>query len=203
MFRLENTPSDYKKDVFENWSGVFDYQQLAKVSDFITLMTYDQHTARTPPGPVAGSAWILTFVKHAVKQLPRHKIFLGIPTYSDYWHTGSGKNAHKTQVSHLSHTVVQDVIQTFHFKMQWHKQDHVHYGVQSIDGLNNHLYVEDADSFASKLAIAERYHLGGVAVWRLGFEDPRIWQVLKEHLGDKRSHRKKLVQRRPKSASLS
>jgi spore germination protein YaaH len=39
-------------------------------------------------------------------------------------------------------------------------------------------YFDDADSLARKLALAGELGMGGVAVWRLGFEDPAVWSVL-------------------------
>lgn len=40
------------------------------------------------------------------------------------------------------------------------------------------VWLEDVASFAPRLALASQHHAGGVAVWRLGQEDPRVWQVV-------------------------
>ncbi|HKJ34570.1 MAG TPA: glycosyl hydrolase family 18 protein, partial [Balneolales bacterium] len=39
----------YTRYVYENWRGAFDIKALAKASDFLSLMTYDENTAQTPP----------------------------------------------------------------------------------------------------------------------------------------------------------
>jgi len=40
------------------------------------------------------------------------------------------------------------------------------------------LYFDDAQSLAIKAALVGSLHLRGVALWRLGFEDPAVWNAL-------------------------
>ncbi len=40
------------------------------------------------------------------------------------------------------------------------------------------LFLEDQRSFSAKLKLAKFFHLRGISVFRLGTEDPRIWQKL-------------------------
>ncbi|MFZ0883088.1 MAG: glycosyl hydrolase family 18 protein, partial [Candidatus Acidiferrales bacterium] len=46
--------TNYSAWIYENWRGAYDLAAIAKSVDLICLMTYDQHTRLTPPGPVAG-----------------------------------------------------------------------------------------------------------------------------------------------------
>jgi spore germination protein YaaH len=39
------------------------------------------------------------------------------------------------------------------------------------------VWVEEAGSAAARMALADRYAVGGVATWRLGQEDPRVWDL--------------------------
>src|SRR5580704_15914265 len=43
--------------IYANWRGAYDLRALGQSVDLICLMTYDQHTRWTAPGPVAGWAW--------------------------------------------------------------------------------------------------------------------------------------------------
>jgi spore germination protein YaaH len=43
---------------YANWGGAFDLKALGEVVDLLCLMTYDQHTFTTLPGPVAGMPWV-------------------------------------------------------------------------------------------------------------------------------------------------
>jgi spore germination protein YaaH len=40
------------------------------------------------------------------------------------------------------------------------------------------VWVEDAHSATARLGLAERYGAGGIATWRLGLEDPRVWEAV-------------------------
>src|SRR4051812_3207739 len=51
-------PTSYHRWIFDNWRGAYDYKALADALDFISYMTYAQHTGGTPPGPVAGYSWM-------------------------------------------------------------------------------------------------------------------------------------------------
>jgi spore germination protein YaaH len=88
----ENVPAnDYLKGRYIGWSGIYDYKELSKNSDFVTLIAYDQHGGITTPGPMAGITWDEAIVQYALKYTPPEKISLGIPWHSGYWYTG--KNA--------------------------------------------------------------------------------------------------------------
>ncbi|MCR4431252.1 MAG: hypothetical protein NUV45_09575 [Tepidanaerobacteraceae bacterium] len=40
------------------------------------------------------------------------------------------------------------------------------------------VWFEDARSFSAKLVVVNEYNLGGIAVWRLGQEDQRVWSII-------------------------
>jgi spore germination protein YaaH len=40
------------------------------------------------------------------------------------------------------------------------------------------VWLEESMSAAARLELADRYGAGGVATWRLGLEDPRVWEIL-------------------------
>jgi spore germination protein YaaH len=54
--RLGEDPgtNGYDRWIHDNWRAAFDYKALADTLDFISYMTYAQHTGGSPPGPVAG-----------------------------------------------------------------------------------------------------------------------------------------------------
>lgn len=47
----------FAKWIYTDWRGAYDLSALAKSVDLICLMTYDQQTRWTMPGPVAGWQW--------------------------------------------------------------------------------------------------------------------------------------------------
>src|SRR4051812_48687418 len=80
-------PTTYHKWIFDNWRGVYDYKALADAMDFLSLMTYAEHTGGSTPGPVAGYRWVEDCLKYTLSLgVPPNKISLGLATYSDHWY---------------------------------------------------------------------------------------------------------------------
>jgi spore germination protein YaaH len=61
----------FGKWIFEEWRGAYDLKALGESVDLICLMTYDQNTHWTMPGPVGG--WTLTKenLDYALKVVPK------------------------------------------------------------------------------------------------------------------------------------
>ncbi len=72
--------------MFREWRGAYDLAALSKSADLICLMTYDQHTRWTMPGPVAGWRWTQENLEYALKVVPKEKLLLGIPLYGAHWY---------------------------------------------------------------------------------------------------------------------
>ena len=44
------------------------------------------------------------------------------------------------------------------------------------------VWFENAFSLGNKLDLVDEYDLKGIAIWRLGMEDPGVWDVLKNRI---------------------
>ncbi|HSC45328.1 MAG TPA: glycosyl hydrolase family 18 protein, partial [Candidatus Acidoferrum sp.] len=75
--------------LYENWRGAYDLKSLAESADLICLMTYDQNTRWTMPGPVAGWNWTIANIDYALKAVPKSKLSVGIPLYGYHWFAGA------------------------------------------------------------------------------------------------------------------
>ena len=105
----ESSNPAYQRFLYENWSGAFDIPAIAAASDFISIMTYDQHTAYTPPGPVAGLPWMKRIVAYLLDSgIPADKISLGIPNYSDYWYPTDGRTGPGSTRDEISYAATKD-----------------------------------------------------------------------------------------------
>ncbi|WP_202077494.1 S-layer homology domain-containing protein [Caldalkalibacillus salinus] len=70
------------------WHGMYDYAKLAQHSDYLMIMSYDEHSAGSEPGPVASYNFTEQSIQYALDQgVHRDKIVLGLPFYGRLWQT--------------------------------------------------------------------------------------------------------------------
>lgn len=179
----------YDRWKFKYWSGVYDNPILEKSADFISLMAYDLHTTLTTPGPIASIAWVEELIKNLLKKkIPANKISLGIPSYSEYWTTSTlgpdtipEQYRYRARGIQIGYAKVLELVHQLKLSLTWSRQWKTPYAVfnnpEKNKYLNEYLFVEDARAFKAKLALAKRYHLRGISVWRIGTEDPKIWRL--------------------------
>lgn len=175
----DRAPTSYAgKRALERWNGVYDYTALGKAADFVTLMAYDQHGAWSTPGSPSEPGWEKKIIVFALKHIPAHKISLGIPVHSSYWYTDfGGKKAHVSESS-LTYSEMHYLLQEHHAAIKWNKKKNVPYAIFSSHHLNQYVFPENVATFKIQWALAKKYNLRGVSLWRLGDEDPGIWRVI-------------------------
>lgn len=164
------------KTRLKNWSGVYDYAALGKSVDFVTLMAYDQHSSDTTPGPEASAPWVEKIVQYAVKYIPPEKLFLGLATNSNLWFSVYGGG---TSAAPIGYGQVQDLVKKHQVKLFWDDVEKTIYTFfPDSNNLNDFIFVENVQTFRPKLDLAKKYRIHGIALWRLGVGDPKIWNEL-------------------------
>jgi len=171
-----------------DWREAYDVAALAKAGDFISLMTYSQHNAGTPPGPVAGLPWMRANLRYTLAQgVPPDRISLGVPTYSEHWQPGYQPGAAGTGGLHptareVSYARAMSFLSRYGVEPQWLDKQGVHYAFWEHDGAFEYVFLEDRRSFAAKLDLMREKRLRGISVWVLGDEDPATWHVVHQEL---------------------
>lgn len=180
--RMSDDPgvTSYDRWIFENWRGGFDYKALADTLDFISYMTYAQHTGGSPPGPVAGYGWMVACLEFVLAQgVPPGKISLGIAGYSDWWYATFDQSAgSRLRGSDISFLRGQEILSKARVTPRWDDKQKAFYAMWEDHGVFQHLWLEDAKAFMSKRRLAEKHRLRGYSVWLLGAEDPAVWRAL-------------------------
>jgi spore germination protein len=159
-----------------DWGAPFDYRRLGRAADLITLMTYDQYNSSTPPGPVAGYAWVKAALDYAVRRVPRGKLLLGIPFYGRNWtQTAKGPSSSSLAFQDLAPLLKRsDAVR--HWDERW-RTNRLQF---SEGGQRRTAWFDDPRSLREKLRLMRAYRLSGFAAWRLGTEDPRFWTMVAE-----------------------
>lgn len=156
-------------DVAEDVSGAYNYPELSKNADFLQIMTYDYHWSTSPkPGPVAPIDWYEKNIKYAIDNAGGpHKVIIGVGAYGYDWVPGKDGET-ITYVDAIvraeqngAKIMYDDNAQSPHFKYD-----------------NHEVWFENDKSTAAKLDVVAKYNPAGIALWRLGQEQPEIWPLI-------------------------
>ncbi len=177
-------PTRYHKWLFKNWRAGYDIKALAKIGDFLSVMTYSQHTRRTTPGPNAGIPWVKQVIEYFLTQVPTEKLSLGIPLGSQHWYTAQDDEKYYLNARSWSDNVefarAMALVERNNASLMWNEEQQVPYTFFENGGLFEYLFIENAYSFRAKLELVKKYHLRGFSAWVLGDEDPNIWEVVEK-----------------------
>ncbi|MGY1844768.1 glycosyl hydrolase family 18 protein [Modestobacter sp. SYSU DS0875] len=156
-------------------TSAFDYRQLGTVTDQVRVMAYDHAWHGSEPGPVAPLEWVRSVARYAAATIPPEKVMLGLGTYGYDWAGGAGTALQATDAVALAERVGAE---------PWWDDHTATAGFDyRADGDEHTVWFEDARSLAVKQAVAVDAGLRGVAIWRLGGEDPQLWTAVGEATG--------------------
>ncbi|OGO90969.1 MAG: hypothetical protein A3F10_02055 [Coxiella sp. RIFCSPHIGHO2_12_FULL_42_15] len=152
--------------------SVYDISALEKVSDFITIMTYDQHWRNSKPGPVASVDYIQKNIEIALKYIPSEKISFGVPTYGYHWDSKSSR------AKYTNWALATQFLERHDEELQWDQKAQVPYAKIWYRGVQHTIFVENTQSFLAKISLAKKYNLRGISVWSLNDAPVGIWDHL-------------------------
>lgn len=177
----EPGPTAYDRFLFESWREGYDLAALGRLGDFVSLMSYDQQTRRTPPGPVAGLPWMRANVDYFLRFIPPDKLSLGVPLWSEHWFSRYDPTIPERARS-WSETVSwawgAGLAERSGATIQWDSVQAVPFAYFARGGVFEWVFLNDVRSFRAQLALARERKLRGFSAWVLGPEDERIWDVL-------------------------
>lgn len=162
-------------------------KSLAKTTDGIILMNYDEHEISSDPGPIASQDWFEGNLRRVLKTVPKQKIICALGNYGYDWTEqlpakGTAKPDAKLKVVDSRDLTVQEV---------WQEASDSEADVHlEGDELNAHFAYDDEDSHQrhqvwfldgvtalNEMRAARQMGLRTFVLWRLGKEDPTIWSV--------------------------
>ena len=170
------------------WHGSYDYENLAKYSDYLMIMAYDESFYNSPPGPVASKTFVENSIKYALKYTTPQKIILGMPFYGRYWKSGEGGNAltakdaemliekYNAQKIYDENTESAKVFVTINADDIKPKL----WGGRILEAGSYEIWYDDLRSIKYKLNLAEKYNLKGTGSWAMGQENIDVWSLYKQ-----------------------
>ncbi len=177
-----------------NGPGALDYGALAAVADELRVMTYGWCwrtgcVGSDPPGPIAPIHWMQRVIAYAKTRVPGEKIVLGVHLYGYDWTLDQGQRGpflgaawEDATGQALVWTQAEALRAQHHAALQWWETDEQGRRVQepwfTYDGTRHAVTFANADSVIIRARLAQTEGLRGIIFWRLGGEDPALWDRL-------------------------
>lgn len=171
----------YHQYLSDFWRAAYDYAALADTLDFISYMTYAQHTGGSTPGPVAGYPWMVASLDYLLALgVPGERVSLGIPAYSDHWfpHYDPRSGAAHTRGVDIGYPRLMQILADANVTPRWDATQRAWTATWESHGVFEHAWIEDARAFKAKLGLVRRHRLRGYSVWLLGLEDPETFSIV-------------------------
>ena len=168
-------PSDY--------STYYNREEQGIVADYVVIMAYDEHTNSSG---VSGSVSSLGFVRNAIENtltmVPKERTIIGIPFYTRLWkEVSTGGNTEITSEAY-SMTNAANVLSDNRVELKWDEEAGQHYGEYVVDDATYKMWLEDEASIEAKMKLIGQADVAGVAVWKLGLEKNKVWDVIIKYL---------------------
>jgi peptidoglycan-N-acetylglucosamine deacetylase len=158
-----------------DWS--YDYKYFASQADAIILMNYDFHWPSSAPGPVVAQDWFVRNLDNILKVVPPEKIVMGIANYGYDWPTKTKTDPHPVaQAVTFQQAVITAVESQTDIEFDPDSLS-PHYSYEDEHNVVHNVWMLDGITAYNELRAAERTHVQGTALWRLGMEDPSIWYI--------------------------
>ncbi len=188
VHRAEDSPgpTSYTQWMMEDWRGAFDLKALGEIGDFVKIMSYGQHTRRTPPGPSQGLPWLEQVTQYFLKYVPAEKLSLGITMSGSRYHAEADPKRFQILAGSWSSGITREQAQTLVTKhgappLQWDDRQKVLIGYIENGGVFEWLVLDnDVRSLDAKLDLVRKYKLRAINMWVNGQEDPGLWQRVKD-----------------------
>ena len=193
--KLLSVTTPYLLDPATGKKGYYHYAwpEISSYIDRLNIMFYDYHKYDTAPGPIGPISWFEPSLIYALKHVAPYKIYIGTPNYGYNWVTkvtgicptntpNSEKKTSNAAIIHQSRAkAILDkpgAVATYNEKFG---ETNVLYtaefngvntgGAPTSCKVNHSAWYVDARGYFARAKLVEKYQLGGISEWEIGYGD--------------------------------
>lgn len=154
----------------------YNIAKISRLNDYLFLMAYDQHYTTSVAGPVSEQQWIEKILDETAKSVPSEKIVLCMATYGYDWPAGS-------DAATITYQEALSLAKEHYAPIAFDNNTYnCSFSYRDFNNIIHQVYFNDAASNFNTMRFADDYGVAGVAIWRLGAEDERLWSFYNRDL---------------------
>ena len=161
-----------------NYNAHYKWAEQGVMADYVIIMGYDEHWGGSEvAGSVASLGYVTEGIKRMTQEVPSEKVINAVPLYTRIWTTAEDGAVTSRAVGIQT---AYDYMNKNQAAATWDNsvgQNYVEF--ETSDGTVQ-IWLEDEQSLEAKINVMKEHNLGGIAAWKLGFDDGRknIWGVI-------------------------
>lgn len=141
---------------------------LLQPADLIMAILYDQHWSDSPPGPIASPDWVMRNLGARVAEVGAARIVAAFPIYGYRWRRSAETEVISYDDARRLTTMTNIPLVRDHSSATLH--------ANSPEGWE--IWVTDRALLATLVRAARQLGVTTFALWRLGLEDPTVWDLI-------------------------
>ena len=170
-----------------DWSGSWDFYQLAQICDYLVVMGYDYYwsgsTTAGPVAPLEGESYNITRTvdTYLATGVPREKLLLGLPWYGYDWPVQSAARKSGATGTATSRTYVVAEQMAGSYGKTFDQATKVPWISYQSGSIWRQVWYDDSLSLAMKYGLVNSRAIGGIGIWALSYEGGKseIWNGIR------------------------
>ena len=154
-------------------------ERLEPITDLLFVMAYNQHYQTGKAGSIADQKWVEGIMDLVSKNLPKNKFVLSIADYGLNW----GKQG--TDAQPITYRGALSIAKEASAKITFNPTTYnLEFAYTDDEQVPHKVFFVDAVTNFNQIRAATNFGWRGVALWRIGAEDPRLWQFYNKDLSN-------------------
>ena len=148
--------------------------------DYVVIMAYDEfHSKSEESGSVASISYTQTAIEKALEKVDKEKLIIAVPFYTRLWGEQGGAIV---SCETLGMKDAKQKVATQGGKFTWDDTTKQYYAEYDYQGKTYKIWLENGKSISEKVNLISQADVAGIGAWRIGYETPDVWKVIKAAL---------------------
>jgi spore germination protein YaaH len=162
-------------NIMSGRAAMYDDAALSAVSDYLPVLDWGLHWTTSGPGSIDEFAWFKRVAEYTATLPNKSKFILSMPMYGIDWANGGGSGNPGTP---LEYSNIVALASEMGIEPQWDATAlSPHFSYTDGVGAHHEVWYTDKQSIGARTELARTLGLG-VGLWRLGEEDPGVWELV-------------------------